>query len=158
MKTPGGFIMRLITAVLALSFTLAPTVAHAQKRALTQADWDRWQSISGSALTNDGRWAVFTVAPLVGDGELIARSTSAATEYRVSRGYLGRPNNTPGGLRPRNANPEEEPAGPTIAPAQLTADSRHAVFLTYPKQAEFDARVGIADGPPLFRTVRISRS
>ena len=51
------------------------------------------------ALSNDGKWAAYTLVPLVGDGELVIRSTSGSTEYRVPRGYLGRPNNTPGGLR-----------------------------------------------------------
>ncbi|HEU4995377.1 MAG TPA: prolyl oligopeptidase family serine peptidase [Gemmatimonadaceae bacterium] len=118
---------------------LIPAAASAQKRTLTQADWDRWKSITGSSLSNDGKWAAYTLAPLVGDGELIVRSTGGSTEYRVARGYLGRPNNVPGGLRPRaGANPEEEPSGPNIAPAQLTADSRFAVVLTYPPQAEFE--------------------
>lgn len=115
-----------------------PASAPAQKRALTQADWDRWKSITGAALTNDGKWAAYSIAPLVGDGELVIRSTSTVTEYRIPRGYLGRPNNVPGGLRPRGGNPEDEPSGPTIAPAQLTADGTYALVLTYPTQAEFD--------------------
>jgi dienelactone hydrolase len=131
--------MIAIRHALLVAVFFLPAVAGAQKRPLTQADWDRWRSISGAALTNDGRWAVYTIAPLVGDGELVIRSTSGTTEYRVPRGYVGRPNNTPGGLRPRAANPEEEPTGATIAPAQLTADSRYVTVLTYPSQAEFDA-------------------
>src|SRR5687767_6867157 len=124
--------------VLAL-LVCVPLAADAQKRALTQADWDIWKSISGSALTNDGKWAVYSLAPLVGDGELVIRSTSGSTEFRVPRGYLGRPNNVPGGLRPRTGgNPEEEPSGPGVAPAQLTADSKYALVLTYATQAEFD--------------------
>ena len=123
--------------VLAL-LVCVPLTADAQKRALTQADWDIWKSISGSALSNDGKWAIYTLAPLVGDGELVVRSTSGSTEYRVPRGYLGRPNNTPGGLRPRGGNPEEESSGPGIAAGQLTADSKYALALTYPTQVEFD--------------------
>ncbi len=131
------FTMRRALLVSALCL---PATLDAQKRALTQADWDRWRSISGAALTNDGKWAAYSVAPLVGDGELVIRSSSGTTEYRVPRGYLGRPNNVPGGLRPRaGANPEEDPSGPSIAPAQLTADSKYALALTYPTRAEFDA-------------------
>src|SRR5687768_15314411 len=129
--------MRVFRQVTLLALFLLPTVASAQKRALTQADWDLWKSISGAAISNDGKWAVYSIAPQVGDGELVIRSTASATEYRFPRGYLGRPNNVPGGLRPRGGNPEEEPSGPTIAPAQVTADSRHALVLTYPTQAEF---------------------
>jgi dipeptidyl aminopeptidase/acylaminoacyl peptidase len=123
---------------LLLLVAFLPASASAQKRALTQADWDIWKSISGPTITRDGKWAVYSLAPQVGDGELVIRSTNNSTEYRIPRGYLGRPNNVPGGLRPRGGNPEEEPSGPTVAPAQVTADSRHALVLTYPSKTEFD--------------------
>jgi dienelactone hydrolase len=128
----------VLTALVAL--TTLPAHASAQKKALTQADWDKWKSISGSMITSDGKWAGYSIAPLVGDGEFVVRSTSSNTEYRVPRGYLGRPNNVPGGLRPRaGGNPEDEPGGPQIAPGQFTADGRYALVLTYPTQREFDA-------------------
>src|SRR5690349_13749677 len=126
---------RFILALVAL-----PSLALAQKKPLTQADWDRWKSISGSMLTSDGKWAAYSLSPLVGDGEFIIRSTSGPTEYHVPRGYLGRPNNVPGGLRPRaGGNPEDEPGGPQIAAGQFTHDSKFALVQTYPKQSEFDA-------------------
>jgi dienelactone hydrolase len=132
--------MRGIRPLLVPALLVLSTPVLAQKRALTQADWDLWKSISAPALSNDGKWAIYSLAPLVGDGELVVRATSGTTEYRVPRGYLGRPNNTPGGLRPRaGGNPEEEPGGAQIAPAQLTADSRFALALTYATKAEFDA-------------------
>ena len=84
--------------------------ARAQKKPLTQADWDKWKSIQGVALSNDGRWALHSLVPQVGDGEMIVRATGGTAEYHVPRGYLGRPNNVPGGLRPRAANPEDEPS------------------------------------------------
>jgi dienelactone hydrolase len=131
--------MTALRRVLLLALVLAPAAARAQKRALTQADWDKWKSISGSMLTSDGKWAAYSIAPLVGDGEFIVRSTSGSTEYKVPRGYLGRPNNVPGGLRPRaGGNPEDEPSGPQIAPGQFTHDGKYALVLTYPMQAEFD--------------------
>src|SRR5262249_31564797 len=81
---------------LALTVLLAiPVGAHAQKKVLTQSDWDKWKSINAPALTPDGKWAVYTLVPQVGDGEMVVRSTSGSTEYRVPRGFLGRPNNTP---------------------------------------------------------------
>src|ERR1051325_4989103 len=103
-----------LTVVLAL-----PSFATAQKKALTQADWDKWKSINAPALSNDGKWAVYTLIPQVGDGELVVRSTRSNTEYRVPRGYLGRPNNVPGGLRgPAGGTGEGDPVGPTANPAQ----------------------------------------
>lgn len=121
-----------------LALLVLPASAVAQKRPLTQTDWDRWNSITGTTISNDGRWVAYSLVPLVGDGDLVLRSTSGSTEFRVPRGYLGRPNNVPGGLRPRSTNPEEPSSGPTVAPAQLTADSRYALALTYPPKAEFD--------------------
>ena len=79
---------------------MTPVAAHAQKKVLTQADWDRWRSIQGATLSNDGKWVAYTLSPQVGDGEFVVRSTSGATEYRVPVGYIGRANNVPGGLRP----------------------------------------------------------
>ena len=90
--------MRKFTAAMIVALAL-PALAHAQKKVLTQADWDKWKSINAPALSNDGKWAVYTLIPQVGDGELVIRSTSGSTEYHVPRGFIGRPNNTPGGLR-----------------------------------------------------------
>ena len=116
-----------------------PTLAHAQKKVLTQADWDTWKSITAPALSNDGKWAVYTLVPQVGDGELVIRSTSGSTEYRVPRGFLGRPNNVPGGLRgPAGGTGEADPAGPTAAPAQISADSRYVIATAEPSQAEVE--------------------
>ncbi len=131
--------MRFAARLAAASLLAAvPAVASAQKKVLTQADWDKWKSIQGPAISNDGKWALYTLAPQVGDGELIVRSTQGATEYHVPRGYLGRPNNVPGGLRPRVANPEDDPAAATSAPGQFTADGKFALVLTYPAQSEFE--------------------
>jgi hypothetical protein len=81
-------------------------VAHAQsKRPLTQADWDRWETIASPVLSPDGKWAAYTVNPRVGDGTFIVRSTMGASEYRVNLGYTNRDNNTPGALRGRGGAP-----------------------------------------------------
>ncbi len=131
--------MRLSHRLAVSALALAPLAAQAQKKVLTQADWDKWKSIQGAAISNDGKWALYSLVPQVGDGELIVRATQGATEYKIPRGYLGRPNNVPGGLRPRaTGNPEDDPQGATAAPGQFTADSRFALALTYPAHAEFD--------------------
>ncbi len=123
---------------LSLVCVAAPLAAQAPKKVLTQADWDMWKSINAPALSNDGKWAVYTVVPLVGDGELVIRSTTGTTEYHVPRGYLGRANNVPGGLRPPAANAEGAPAAPAISPAQITADSRFVVVTTQAPKADVD--------------------
>src|SRR5687767_7746710 len=92
----------LLVAALPASL-LAQSVA--QKKPLTQADWDRWRSIQNAQLSNDGKWAAYTLSPQVGDGEFVVRATTGTTEYRVPVGYIGRPNNTPGALRPPQGGP-----------------------------------------------------
>src|SRR5205085_11617878 len=90
-------------------------------------------------LSNDGKWAVYTLIPQVGDGELVIRSTTSATEYHVPRGFLGRPNNIPGGLRgPAAGTGEGDPVGATATPAQITSDSRYVIVSTQPLQAEVE--------------------
>src|SRR5207302_477089 len=96
MRFPRILTIALLTGIL-------PALGQAQKKALTQADWDRWRSITSPALSADGKWAAYTLTPQVGDGEFVVRSTSAATEIRIPVGYIGRANNTPGGLRPPGA-------------------------------------------------------
>ena len=130
---------------LAIAFA-TPLFAQTSKKVLTQADWDKWKSINAPALSNDGKWAVYTLIPQVGDGELVIRSTSGTTEYRVPRGFLGRPNNTPGGLRgPAGGTGEEAPTGPTATPAQITADNRYVIVSTQASQAEAE-RAGAVRG------------
>jgi dipeptidyl aminopeptidase/acylaminoacyl peptidase len=124
--------------LLAIAFA-TPVFAQSSKKVLTQADWDKWKSINAPALSNDGKWAVYTLIPQVGDGELVIRATSGSTEYRVPRGFLGRPNNTPGGLRgPQGGTGEEAPTGPTATPPQITSDSRYVIVSTQPTQAEVE--------------------
>ncbi len=136
MRFPPAFSLAFLAASIP---GLAAAQGPAGKRVLTQADWDHWKSIAGAALSNDGKWAAYTLVPQVGDGELVIRSTQGSAEYRVPRGYLGRPNNIPGGLRPpAGGTGEGEPAGPTASPAQFTADGRFAVVTTQQLQAEVE--------------------
>src|SRR5687768_14163406 len=114
------------------TFVLA-TPSLAQKKALTQADWDRWRSIQGATLSNDGKWVAYTLSPQVGDGEFVVRSTTGNTEYRVPVGYIGRPNNIPGGDRARGggagggrAGGGGRGGGGGAANGPFTADSRYA--------------------------------
>ena len=127
-----------LAALLTAALAIVPA-AQAQKKVLTQADWDKWKAINSPALSGDGKWAVYTLIPQVGDGELVVRATSGTTEFHVPRGYLGRANNVPGGLRgPAGGTGEADPTGPTATPAQITADSRFVVVSTQASQAEVE--------------------
>lgn len=99
----------------------------ATKKPLTQDTYDIWKNIQGATLSPDGRWAVYTLSPVVGDGEVVVRATEGSTEYRVQRGWTGRP-----AMSVTVDTPFVAP------PAQFTADSRFVVFLGYAPKAEYD--------------------
>jgi dipeptidyl aminopeptidase/acylaminoacyl peptidase len=128
--------------ILSFLALLSPlTSAVAQKKALTQADWDRWRSIQGATLSNDGKWVAYTLAPQVGDGEFVVRSTTSGTEYRVPVGYISRPNNTPGGERARGGGAGgggraggAGRGGGGGANSPFTADNRYAFVTVQPNK------------------------
>jgi hypothetical protein len=122
------------SALLLAALPLPLLAQSAQKKALTQADWDRWRSINNPTLSNDGKWAAYTLQPQVGDGEFVVHATSGTTEYRVPVGYIGRPNNVPGGLRPPQAAQFAGRGaggrfGGANAPSPFSADSRYAFVI-----------------------------
>jgi dipeptidyl aminopeptidase/acylaminoacyl peptidase len=96
-------------------------------RAIGPASYDEWRSIQGAVLSNDGAWAVYTLTPFVGEGELVVRSTRGPTEHRVPRGYISRPNYSAGSF------------GGFRAPSPaLTADSRWVVFSIEPNPSSVE--------------------
>jgi dienelactone hydrolase len=117
-----------------------PPPLPAGKKPITQDTYDEWRTIGGSTLSNDGKWAVYTLSPVVGEGELIVRATGATTEYRAPRGYTGRPQLQAGATGPANF---------TAQAAQVSADSRFVAFLIYPTRADVDgARRRRGSTPP----------
>ena len=134
--------MRIRTFATWLLATIAfTTPALSQKKALTQADWDRWRSIQGATLSNDGKWVAYTLAPQVGDGEFVVRSTTGTTEYRVPVGYIGRPNNIPGGERARGGGAGRaggRGGAGAGASGPFTSDSRYAFVSVQPPKEEVE--------------------
>lgn len=106
----------------------APLQAQSAKKPITQDTYDIWRSAVGTTISADGRWVAYTVTPVVGDGELVVRSTQGSTEWRVPRGWTGRPNTTVS-------------AGRTfMLPApQISADGRWAAAISYAPKAAYDS-------------------
>jgi dipeptidyl aminopeptidase/acylaminoacyl peptidase len=120
---------RLAAALLLIGATTAIAQSGAP-RALTPADWDTWRSITGTTLSGDGRWVAYSLVPQVGDGELVIRATDADREWRVPRGFIGRPQLVAGYHGSRNE-------GPT--PAAFSPDSRWAATETSAPRTEYEA-------------------
>lgn len=137
MRSVGAY--RYVLALMA-PLLLAPSLAAQGPRAITQADFDDWKSIGGTALSPDGRWVAYTLTPQVGDGEMIFRATSGSAEHRHPRGFTGRPQlqaGATGGFNPQ--------------PARWAPGSTHAAFLIYPEMETSErarrARTRPADQP-----------
>ncbi len=105
-----------------------PPPLPAGKKAITQDTYDEWRTIAGSALSNDGKWAIYTQSPVIGEGEVVVRSTATSTEYRAPRGYTGRPQLQAGA----------QGGGFSVQAAQFTANSQFAIYMAYPTRAEVD--------------------
>ncbi|CAN5659747.1 prolyl oligopeptidase family serine peptidase [soil metagenome] len=105
----------------------APQASSSVKQVITQDEYDTWRSIQGATLSRDGHWAAYTLTPQVGEGDLVAHSTTGAAEHRVARGFTGRPQLQAGAS-----------SGFSAPPARFTADSRHLVFTILPSQADVE--------------------
>src|SRR5688572_19640543 len=59
----------------------------AQKKPLTHAVYDGWQSINERYISNNGKWVVYTVTPQEGDATLVIQSTDNTYRKEIPRGY-----------------------------------------------------------------------
>ncbi|WP_234733303.1 S9 family peptidase [Tellurirhabdus bombi] len=113
-----------------LLFLLSSTVfAQTKKRALTHADYDRWQSVRSEKHSNDGRWICYQIDPQEGDGilELVQvgkNTTPQATGRTEAR--TGGPN-APAGLNALNTGARKQTFARGYM-AQFTPDSRFLVM------------------------------
>lgn len=126
--------------VFLIALAAGSLAAQTAKKPITQDVYDQWRAISGAILSADGQWAMYTVSPAVGEGELVIRSTAGATEYRAPRGYTGRPQLMAGADSAAIFNPQA---------AQFSADSRFAAFIKYPPAAEVEAARRAPRGRPV---------
>lgn len=85
--------------------------AFAQKRPLDHSDYDKWLSLRSQAISADGRFVQYVLAPPEGDAKLIVRDTATGRDMAIERGTNGR----------------------------FSSDSKFAVCLVVPKKADVDA-------------------
>ncbi len=104
--------------------------AQAVNKPITQDIYDSWRAMTGPSLSQDGKWTAYTAGPVVGDGELFIHATTGVTEFKVPRGFTG---------RPQMAVNATADSGFTAAPAQFSGDSRFVAFLQYAPKAQYDA-------------------
>lgn len=116
--------------LLALGLLCAvPLGAQQPKKPLVPESFDRWRTVEGAALSPDGAWAIYSLVPQVGEGEVVVRRLPGGPELRHTRGYIGRPQTQAG----RSGRAFDAPE------AQLTADGRFALFTIEPSRQEYEA-------------------
>ncbi|WP_461086423.1 S9 family peptidase [Spirosoma flavus] len=77
--------------LLILFLVSTPLLAQTQKRPLTAADYDRWQSVRAEKISDDGRWIAYQIDLQEGDGRLEVASNennSSSPRYVFPRGYM----------------------------------------------------------------------
>ncbi len=121
----AAMLLRTTLGLLAVGVALPAVSADAQatRRAITQDVYDVWRGILSPQMSRDGEWVAYTNSPTIGNGELVVRATSAPTEFKLPRGFTGRPNDRPGGGSGFN------PAAPSFS-----ADGKFVAALVYPTQ------------------------
>ncbi len=122
-RTPF-FAAALLTSVIYAAL-IAPAVAFAQgTRQMAIADLRGWKSIRGPAVSPNGKWLAYQLAPNDGDAVVVIRATSDTTEWRFPVGDAGAGG---GGGR----------GGPSGA-VTISGDSKWAMFMIQPTKAEAD--------------------
>ena len=98
----------------------------AAKKSVSVEDVIAWKTIGATALSNDGQWFAYRVAPQEGDAELVVRNAATGKETRYPLGETGAP--AGGG-----------PAAGVFAGGatlQFSDDSKWIAFNTSPSRAE----------------------
>lgn len=131
--------LKTVSAMAVLSIGMLAAAAPAQKRPITPRDFDTWKSISGPALSNDGRWLAYGLFPQEGDGEVVVRDLKAGTDRRFPAGQLPPP--------PAPDPAAEGPEPPRAIRLNFTNDSKTLVFLAYATRGALDAAKKEKKGP-----------
>jgi dipeptidyl aminopeptidase/acylaminoacyl peptidase len=67
---------------------VTPTMAQESPRAMGMPDILEWKSVRARAISTDGSWLAYYLAPTEGDSEVVVRSLTDDTEYRFATGEL----------------------------------------------------------------------
>jgi dipeptidyl aminopeptidase/acylaminoacyl peptidase len=76
------------------ALALTSDAAAAAKKPLDHTVYDGWKAVRGTALSDDGKWACYGIAPQIGDAKLYIYSTShpilGSPAFTIDRGSLVR--------------------------------------------------------------------
>jgi dipeptidyl aminopeptidase/acylaminoacyl peptidase len=124
-------------SLVAVLLLLAPVAARMEQaaapksaRAIQLDDIISWKAIGVNALSNDGQWFAYRVAPAEGDAQIIVRRTRGEKEFKFDAGETP----SAGGAAP--ASPPAAFAGGGGSTLSFSDDSKWIALTTYPSRAE----------------------
>lgn len=85
-----GFIVCLALFSLLLSSGISPAHDGEDKRALDHGDYDKWRTLAGSVISNDGHWIAYSVRWGKNESMLKLRHTQSSKEYSIQGGANAR--------------------------------------------------------------------
>jgi dipeptidyl aminopeptidase/acylaminoacyl peptidase len=80
--------MKLIQIQFLAAFVLLSVTSYGQKKPLTHAVYDSWQSVTARVMSDDGKYVAYTITPQEGDGELVIQSVDGRYRKSIPRGYM----------------------------------------------------------------------
>jgi dipeptidyl aminopeptidase/acylaminoacyl peptidase len=118
---------RLVSAIAVLAlaplFGPAATMQQAPKHAVEVEDVIAWKAMGATALSSDGQWFGYRLAPQEGDGEFVLKQARGAKEWRFPAGEQPQADPAGGG---------RGGAGAATAALAFSEDGKWAAFTTYP--------------------------
>jgi dipeptidyl aminopeptidase/acylaminoacyl peptidase len=114
----GLFFVLSSMPALAQQAATSPATGSAAVRPLSAADIQSWKAIRAQALSNDGKWLAYQLAPNEGDAEVVVRATGESKELRFQ---IGEP-----------PAPVAGPQGGAPSPVVVAANSRFVAFSVFP--------------------------
>ena len=108
----------------------AAASAQSVKKSVELDDIIAWKSIGTTALSDNGEWFAYRVAPQEGDAELIVRNVASGKETKFNLGEVGAPGGGGGG---RGGGPDGAGGGAGLS---FSDDSKWIAFNTNPPRAE----------------------
>jgi fermentation-respiration switch protein FrsA (DUF1100 family) len=100
-----------------------------EQRPIALDDIMAWKAINATALSEDGVWFAYRLAPTEGDGNVIIRQTKGDKQYVFSIGEMP----APPGPGAAGENPNPAPVGAAVA---FSNDAKFAAFTIYPSRTE----------------------
>ncbi|MGL6073126.1 MAG: prolyl oligopeptidase family serine peptidase [Fimbriiglobus sp.] len=119
--------------LLVLGLGLVSLTAMAQeKRPITHADYEIWNSAAGFRLSPDGKFFVYTLTPPTGDAAIVIRNITTGQEARIpTAGKSSTPTPTPTAPT-APPSPSEPPVAPSLATSGLPTFSPDSKLLFFP--------------------------